>query len=119
LWQGVLILCVELSINKSFSSDEEILQIKESAEKNNLGIGISSKQRLIEIDTYKGVCFCTPKSGFREALENFLEEVLGKDYYFLYQIEYNRINVVLETTNSIEGKMNFDQLSRILKWDIK
>lgn len=115
-------MCVEIMMDKIFSSDKEILQAKECARKNSLGIIISLKEECILIESYKGVCFCTPKDGFREALENFVEEVLGKNYYFLYEIEPQYIYIVEEKKyvyDLMEEGLNFEELAEEMRWNLK
>jgi hypothetical protein len=114
-------MCVDINLNKKFSSDMEMLLVEGWALENNLGIDISIKYELIEISTYKGTCFCTPKDGFRESLENFLTKVLGEKYYFKREI-FGDIKVFPEKEKSYfskEERLDFKELSKKMNWDMK
>jgi len=110
------IMCVEFVINKTFSSEEAQI-IEDWALKNCLGIGISSEYGLIEIYTYEGFCFCTPKIGFKKALQDFLGEVTEEEYFFVYDIASNSVSVMLEKlSENVEGKLSFEELVEKMNW---
>ena len=51
----------------------------------DLGFRLMISKNYIELDGYKNDCFCTPQPGWREALIQFTERILGKNYYVYFR----------------------------------